>query len=89
MQAIEVSRRLAQGRKFHDFAKAGKLADRPPNLDPQHLLKPAGTTIKTFSNLDGNRIVQADLGTQVAVLSMLEDRRNTRDDIEEAKLNNA
>ncbi len=90
-QAIEVARRLAHGRGFHDFAKAGKLADRPANLYPQHLhlLKPVSTTIKTFSNIDGNRIAQADLGTQVAVLSLLEDRRNTRDDIGEAKLNNA
>lgn len=90
-QAIEVSRRLAQGRGFHDFAKAGKLADRPANLYPQdlHLLKPARTTIETFSNLGGNRIAQADLGTQIDVLSLLEDRGNTRDDSGEAKLNDA
>ena len=52
---------------------------------------PAGKTINDLSDLEGKRvgIAQAGSGTQVAVLQMLEAWGITRDNIEEAELNNS
>ena len=63
------------------------------NLYPEdlHLVLPKGKTIKDLSELKGKRvgIAQAGSGTQVAVLQMLEAWGITRDNIDEAELNNA
>ena len=63
------------------------------NLYPEdlHLVMPAGTTIDSFADLEGKRvgIAQAGSGTQVAVLTMMEGWGITRDNIEEAELNNS
>jgi hypothetical protein len=63
------------------------------NLFPEdlHLVLPAGETINDLGDLEGLRvgIAQAGSGTQVAVLQMLELWGITRDNIEEAELNNS
>lgn len=63
------------------------------NLFPEdlHLVLPAGTKIGSLSDLEGKRvgIAQAGSGTQVAVLQMLEAWGVTRDNMEEAELNNS
>ncbi len=63
------------------------------NLYPEdlHLVLPAGATINDLGDLEGMRvgIAQAGSGTQVAVLQMLGLWGITRDNIEEAELNNA
>ncbi|MFK7890554.1 MAG: TAXI family TRAP transporter solute-binding subunit [Granulosicoccus sp.] len=63
------------------------------NLYPEdlHLVMPAGESINDLGDLAGKRvgIAQAGSGTQVAVLQMLEAWGITRDDIDEAELNNS
>lgn len=63
------------------------------NLFPEdlHLVLPAGQTIADLGDLEGKRvgIAQAGSGTQVAVLQMLEAWGVTRDNMEEAELNNS
>ena len=63
------------------------------NLFPEdlHLVLPKGASIQRLSDLEGKRvgIAQAGSGTQVAVLQMLEKWGITRDNIEEAELNNS
>ncbi|UWQ16463.1 TAXI family TRAP transporter solute-binding subunit [Jannaschia sp. M317] len=61
------------------------------NLFPEdlHLVLPAGVELDTLADLEGKRvgIAQAGSGTQVAVLQMLEIWGITRDNIDEAELN--
>ncbi len=63
------------------------------NLFPEdlHLVMPAGESIESLADLKGKRvgIAQAGSGTQVAVLQMLEQWGVTRDNMEEAELNNS
>ena len=63
------------------------------NLFPEdlHLVLPAGQSIDSLADLEGMRvgIAQAGSGTQVAVLQMLEQWGVTRDNMEEAELNNS
>ena len=63
------------------------------NLFPEdlHLVLPKGQKIANLGDLAGKRvgIAQAGSGTQVAVLKMLEAWGVTRDNMEEAELNNA
>ena len=63
------------------------------NLFPEHmqLVLPQGSDIKALADLKGKRvgIAQAGSGTQVVVLTILEGFGITRDDIEEAELNNS
>ncbi|MGF1529159.1 MAG: TAXI family TRAP transporter solute-binding subunit [Candidatus Competibacterales bacterium] len=62
------------------------------NLFPEdlHLVLPEGETLAGLADLKGKRvgIAQAGSGTQVVVLTILEAFGITRDDIEEAELNN-
>jgi TRAP transporter TAXI family solute receptor len=63
------------------------------NLYPEdlHLVMPQGESIDNLGDLEGKRvgIAQAGSGTQVAVLQMLEAWGVTRDNMEEAELNNS
>ncbi|MEM9784397.1 MAG: TAXI family TRAP transporter solute-binding subunit [Pseudomonadota bacterium] len=63
------------------------------NLYPEdlHLVLPRGEAIDSLSDLAGKRvgIAQAGSGTQVAVLQMLEAWGVTRDNMDEAELNNS
>lgn len=63
------------------------------NLYPEdlHLVMPAGASIDSLADLAGKRvgIAQAGSGTQVAVLQMLEAWGVTRDNMDEAELNNS
>lgn len=63
------------------------------NLFPEdlHLVLPKGATLDGLGDLAGKRvgIAQAGSGTQVAVLQMLEAYGVTRDNMEEAELNNS
>jgi len=63
------------------------------NLYPEdlHLVLPDGASIDSLADLEGQRvgIAQAGSGTQVAVLGMLDEWGITRDNIEEAELNNS
>lgn len=63
------------------------------NLFPEdlHLVMPAGESISSLADLKGKRvgIAQAGSGTQVAVLQMLEAWGVTRDNMDEAELNNS
>lgn len=63
------------------------------NLYPEdlHLVLPKGQTIGSLADLKDKRvgIAQAGSGTQVAVLQMLEKWGVTRDNMEEAELNNS
>lgn len=78
----------------------GKFKDKPhpklrviANLYPEdlHLVMPKGASINNLGDLKGKRvgIAQAGSGTQVAVLQMLEAWGITRDNIDEAELNNS
>ena len=92
MAAADVTRSMYMG--------SGKFEGKPheklrivANLYPEdlHLVLPKGQTINDLSDLEGKRvgIAQAGSGTQVAVLQMLEAWGITRDNIEEAELNNS
>ncbi len=63
------------------------------NLFPEdmHLVLPKGGKLASLKDLKGKRvgIAQAGSGTQIAVMMILEDQGITRDDIEEAELNNS
>lgn len=63
------------------------------NLFPEdlHLVLPAGESIDSLADLAGKRvgIAQAGSGTQVAVLQMLAEFGVTRDNMDEAELNNS
>lgn len=63
------------------------------NLFPEdlHLVLPKGSTLNGLGDLAGKRvgIAQAGSGTQVAVLQMLEAYGVTRDNMDEAELNNS
>ena len=63
------------------------------NLFPEdlHLVMPKGATLSGLGDLAGKRvgIAQAGSGTQVAVLQILEAHGVTRDNMEEAELNNS
>ena len=63
------------------------------NLFPEdmHLVLPKGGKLGSLKDLKGKRvgIAQAGSGTQIAVMMILEDQGITRDDIEEAELNNS
>lgn len=82
------------------FLGEGKFEGKPhpelriiANLFPEdlHLVMPAGESISSLSDLEGKRvgIAQAGSGTQVAVLQMLEAWGVTRDNMDEAELNNS
>ncbi|MEL6335407.1 MAG: TAXI family TRAP transporter solute-binding subunit [Pseudomonadota bacterium] len=82
------------------FLGEGKFDGKPhpklrivANLYPEdlHLVLPEGQTIESLADLEGKRvgIAQAGSGTQVAVLQMLEAWGITRDNIDEAELNNS
>lgn len=82
------------------YEGSGKFEGKPhpklrviANLFPEdlHLVLVAGETINDLGDLEGKRvgIAQAGSGTQVAVLQMLELWGITRDNIEEAELNNS
>ncbi|MFK8083456.1 MAG: TAXI family TRAP transporter solute-binding subunit [Granulosicoccus sp.] len=92
MAAADVTRSM--------FLGEGKFEGKPhpklrvvANLYPEdlHLVLPKGATLDSLSDLEGKRvgIAQAGSGTQVAVLEMLEAWDITRDNIEEAELNNS
>ncbi|MEL7257694.1 MAG: TAXI family TRAP transporter solute-binding subunit, partial [Pseudomonadota bacterium] len=63
------------------------------NLYPEdlHLVMPKGQSIESLADLEGKRvgIAQAGSGTQVAVEMMLAEWGVTRDNMEEAELNNS
>lgn len=82
------------------FLGEGKFDGKPhpklrivANLYPEdlHLVLPKGESIGSLADLAGKRvgIAQAGSGTQVAVLQMLEAWGVTRDNMEEAELNNS
>lgn len=92
MAAADVTRSMYLGE--------GKFEGKPhPNLrivanlypEDLHLVLPKGQTINDLSDLAGKRvgIGQAGSGTQVAVLQMLEAWGVTRDNMDEAELNNS
>lgn len=92
MAAADVTRSMYLGEgKFQ-----GKPHDKlrvVANLYPEdlHLVLPEGVSIDSLADLEGKRvgIAQAGSGTQVAVLQMLEKWGVTRDNIDEAELNNS
>ena len=92
MAAADVTRSMYLGEGKFDGKPHEKLRV-VANLYPEdlHLVLPAGKTINDLSDLEGKRvgIAQAGSGTQVAVLQMLEAWGITRDNIEEAELNNS
>jgi len=82
------------------YLGSGKFKGKPhpklrivANLFPEdlHLVMPKGKTINNLGDLKGKRvgIAQAGSGTQVAVLQMLAAWGVTRDNIDEAELNNS
>jgi len=92
MAAADVTRSMYQG--------SGKFEGKPheklrivANLYPEdlHLVMPKGASIDSLADLAGKRvgIAQAGSGTQVAVLQMLEAWGVTRDNMDEAELNNS
>ena len=92
MAAADVTRSMYLGEgkfKGKPHAKLRIVA----NLYPEdlHLVLPKGKTISSLSDLKGKRvgIAQAGSGTQVAVLQMLKAWGITRDNIDEAELNNS
>lgn len=92
MAAADVTRSMYLGE--------GKFEGKPhpklrivANLYPEdlHLVLPKGETIESLADLKNKRvgIAQAGSGTQVAVLQMLEAYGVTRDNMDEAELNNS
>jgi len=92
MAAADVTRSMYLGEDKFEGKPHDKLRI-VANLYPEdlHLVLPKGKTINDLSDLKGKRvgIAQAGSGTQVAVLQMLDAWGITRDDIEEAELNNS
>lgn len=92
LAAADVTRSMYLGEgKFE--GKAHPKLRLVANLYPEdlHLVMPAGTSISSLGDLADKRvgIAQAGSGTQVAVLQMLEAWGVTRDNMEEAELNNS
>jgi len=92
LAAADVTRSMYLGEGKFDGKPHPKLR-LIANLFPEdlHLVMPAGASIDSLADLEGKRvgIAQAGSGTQVAVLQMLEAWGITRDNIEEAELNNS
>ncbi len=92
MAAADVTRSMYLGEGKFDGKPHPKLRI-VANLFPEdlHLVMPKGSSISSLADLEGKRvgIAQAGSGTQVAVLQMLEAWGVTRDNMEEAELNNS
>lgn len=92
LAAADVTRSMYLGEGKFDGKPHPKLRV-VANLFPEdlHLVMPKGASINDLSDLEGKRvgIAQAGSGTQVAVLQMLEAWGVTRDNMEEAELNNS
>ncbi len=92
MAAADVTRSMYLGEGKFDGKPHEKLRI-VANLYPEdlHLVMPKGSSINNLGDLAGKRvgIAQAGSGTQVAVLQMLEAWGVTRDNMEEAELNNS
>ncbi|MFT6300876.1 MAG: TRAP transporter TAXI family solute receptor [Pseudomonadales bacterium] len=92
LAAADVTRSMYMGEgKFE--GKAHPKLRIIANLYPEdlHLVMPKGSSMTSLAELEGKRvgIAQAGSGTQVAVLQMLEAWGITRDNIDEAELNNS
>jgi len=92
LAAADVTRSMYMGEgKFE--GKAHPNLRVVANLYPEdlHLVMPKGSSISNLGDLEGKRvgIAQAGSGTQVAVLQMLEAWGVTRDNMDEAELNNS
>ena len=92
LAAADVTRSMYMGEgKFE--GKAHPKLRLVANLYPEdlHLVMPPGSSISNLGDLADKRvgIAQAGSGTQVAVLQMLEAWGVTRDNMEEAELNNS
>ncbi len=92
MAAADVTRSMYLGEGKFDGKPHEKLRI-VANLYPEdlHLVMPKGSKLGDLSELAGKRvgIAQAGSGTQVAVLQMLEKWDVTRDNMDEAELNNS
>ncbi len=92
LAAADVTRSMYRGEGKFEGKKHPKLRI-VANLYPEdlHLVLPKGKKIRNLGDLKGMRvgIAQAGSGTQVAVLQMLEAWGVTRDNIDEAELNNS
>jgi len=92
LAAADVTRSMYTGTGKFD-GKAHPKLRIVANLYPEdlHLVLPKGKSINDLGDLKGKRvgIAQAGSGTQVAVLQMLEKWGVTRDNMEEAELNNS
>lgn len=92
LAAADVTRSMYLGEGKFDGKPHPKLRV-VANLFPEdlHLVMPKDASINDLSDLEGKRvgIAQAGSGTQVAVLQMLEAWGVTRDNMEEAELNNS
>ncbi len=92
MAAADVTRSMYLGEGKFDGKPHEKLRI-VANLYPEdlHLVMPKGSSINNLGDLVDKRvgIAQAGSGTQVAVLQMLEGWGVTRDNMEEAELNNS
>lgn len=92
MAAADVTRSMYLGEGKFDGKPHEKLRI-VANLFPEdlHLVLPKGESIANLGDLAGKRvgIAQAGSGTQVAVLQMLEAWDVTRDNMDEAELNNS
>lgn len=92
LAAADVTRSMYLGEGKFDGKPHPKLRI-VANLFPEdlHLVMPKGESIDNLGDLAGKRvgIAQAGSGTQVAVLQMLEAWGVTRDNMEEAELNNS
>ena len=92
LAAADVTRSMYLGEGKFDGKPHPKLRI-VANLYPEdlHLVMPKDASISSLSDLEGKRvgIAQAGSGTQVAVLQMLEAWGVTRDNMEEAELNNS
>jgi len=92
LAAADVTRSMYQGSGKFDGKPHEKLRI-VANLYPEdlHLVLPKGSSISNLGDLADKRvgIAQAGSGTQVAVLQMLEAWGVTRDNMEEAELNNS
>ena len=92
LAAADVTRSMYLGEGKFDGKPHEKLRI-VANLYPEdlHLVMPKGSSISSLSDLEGKRvgIAQAGSGTQVAVEMMLAEWGVTRDNMEEAELNNS
>ena len=92
LAAADVTRSMYLGEGKFDGKPHPKLRI-VANLYPEdlHLVMPKGAKISNLGDLKGKRvgIAQAGSGTQVAVLQMLEAWGVTRDNMDEAELNNS